>query len=52
MTWVLIITGLSGAVMLSFGCNLIVPVSSGIGSLCDLAGVTSMVAFCGLMEGQ
>jgi hypothetical protein len=52
MTWVLIAISLSGAAMLALGFNLFVPVSGEIGGFCDLVGVTSMVAFCGLMDGQ
>jgi hypothetical protein len=52
MTWVLIVTGLSGAAMLALGCNVIVPLSSGIAGLCDLIAVASILAFCGLTDGR
>jgi len=52
MTMVLIVSGLGGAVMLALGCNVIVPLGSEIAGFCDLMAVTSMVAFCGLMDGR
>jgi hypothetical protein len=52
MSWVLIATGVSGVGMLALGCNVIIPLSGEIAGLCDLIAVTSMVAFCGLMDGR
>jgi hypothetical protein len=51
MTWLLIVTGLGAAVLLALGFNLIVPLSNGIGGLCDLAGIASAVVFLGLTDG-
>jgi hypothetical protein len=52
MSWVAILTGIGGAAMLVFGCNMVVPISSGIGGLCDLAGIASVMVFFGLMDGE
>ena len=52
MTYVLIVTGLSGAAMLALGCNVLVPLSSESADLCDLIAVASMLVFCGLTDGR
>jgi hypothetical protein len=52
MTWALIATGVGGAIMLALGCNLLVPLGEGLSILCDFIGVTSMMMFCGLLDGQ
>jgi hypothetical protein len=52
MSWVAILTGIGGAAMLVFGCNMVVPISSGIGGLCDLAGIASVMVSFGLMDGE
>jgi hypothetical protein len=52
MNWPAMIAGIGGAAMLVFGCNMVVPISSGIGGLCDLAGIASVMVFLGLMDGE
>jgi hypothetical protein len=52
MSLLLIATGLGAALMLALGCNLIVPMGSGIGGLCDLAGIASAMTFFGLADGE
>lgn len=38
--------------MLALGCDLIIPVSSGIASLCDIAAVPLLTIFCAAMDNQ
>jgi hypothetical protein len=52
MSWVAIVTGISGAAMLAFGCNMVIPIGTGLGGVCDLAGVASVMVFLGLMDGE
>jgi hypothetical protein len=52
MSWVAMISGIGGAAMLALGCNLVVPIGSGIGGICDLAGVASVMVFLGLLDGE
>jgi hypothetical protein len=52
MNWLAIATGIGGAAMLAFGCNMIVPIGAGIGGICDLAGVASVMVFLGLIDGE
>jgi len=52
MSWSVILSGLGGAAMLALGSNLILPVGSAIGGVCDLAGIASAVVFFGLMDGE
>jgi hypothetical protein len=52
MSWLLIVTGLGGAALLALGCDLIVPLSSGIGGLFALGGIASVMVFLGLMDGE
>ena len=47
-----IVSGLGGAAMLAIGSNLVVPIGTGISSVCDLAGVASVMVFLGLMDGE
>jgi hypothetical protein len=52
MSWVAIVTGIAGAAMLAFGSNMVTPLGVGISSVCDLAGVASVMVFLGLMDGE
>jgi hypothetical protein len=52
MTSILIVSGLGGALLLALGFDLIVPLSSAISSLCELAGIVSAVVFCGSLDGR
>jgi hypothetical protein len=52
MSWVAMISGIGGAAMLALGCNMVVPIGSGIGGICDLAGVASVMVFLGLLDGE
>jgi hypothetical protein len=45
------VSGLGGAAMLAFGSEMVIPVGSLIGSLCDLAGIASVMVCFGLMDG-
>jgi hypothetical protein len=45
------VSGLTGAAMLAFGSNMVIPVGSMIGSMCDLAGIASVMVCLGLMDG-
>ena len=51
MSWSLIITGLAGAAMLALGSNLVLPLGSAVGGLCDLLGIASAMMFFGLADG-
>jgi hypothetical protein len=52
MSWLAMAAGIGGAAILVFGCNMVVPISSGVGGLCDLAGIASVMVFLGLMDGE
>jgi hypothetical protein len=52
MSWILIVTGLVGAALLALGCDLIVPLGSGIGGLFALGGIASAMMFIGLIDGE
>ncbi|MGA2795391.1 MAG: hypothetical protein ABSE69_18090 [Roseiarcus sp.] len=52
MSWILIVTGLVGAALLALGCDLIVPLGSGIGGLFALGGIASAMVFIGLIDGE
>ena len=45
------VSGFGGAAMLAFGSIMIVPLGSVVGSLCDLAGIASLMVCFGLMDG-
>ena len=49
---VLISTGLGGLAMLALGCELVVPLSSGLASLCDIAAVPLLTMFCAALDNQ
>ena len=51
MSWVFVLTGVVGMVMLVLSCNAVVALGVGVEGLCGLAGVVSAVAFFGLMDG-
>ncbi|MGA2793017.1 MAG: hypothetical protein ABSE69_05710 [Roseiarcus sp.] len=52
MSWILIATGFVGAALLALGCELIVPLGSGIGGLFALGGIASVLVFIGLIDGE
>jgi hypothetical protein len=52
MSLSLLVSGLTGAGMLVLGTNLILPLGSAVGGLCDLVGVASTVIFLGLADGK
>lgn len=52
MNWLAMVSGIGGAAMLVVGCNMVFPIGSGIGGVCDLAGVASVMVFLGLMDGE
>ena len=45
------VSGLGGAAMIAFGSDLVIPVGSLISSMCDLAGIASVMVCLGLMDG-
>jgi hypothetical protein len=51
MTLAAFVSGLGGAAMLAFGSNMVIPVGGVIGSICDLAGIASVMVCLGLMDG-
>ena len=52
MSLSLIVSGLGCAAMLALGSELILPVGTAVGGLCDLVGVASGMVFFGLAEGE
>jgi hypothetical protein len=48
----LIMSGLGCVALLALGSNLILPLGSMVGGICDLFGVASGVVFFGLTEGE
>jgi hypothetical protein len=52
MSWIAMLSGIGGAAMLAFGCDMVVPVGAGVGGLCDLAGIASVMVSFGLMDGE
>ncbi len=52
MALVLISTGLGGIAMLALGCELIMPLSSGLAGLFDIAAVPLLFVFCAAMDNQ
>jgi hypothetical protein len=52
MSLSLIVSGLGCAAMLALGSELILPLGSAVGGLCDLVGVASGMVFFGLAEGE
>lgn len=45
-----ILTGLASVALLTLGFNMIVPLSSTVDALCDLAGIIGVMLFIGLAE--
>jgi hypothetical protein len=52
MTTPVIGSGLLCAAMLAFGFDVIIPVSSVVSELCNLAAVASGIVFLGLLDGE
>jgi len=51
MSWPVISSGAVCVVMLALGFDLLLPLSSGLESVCILTGVASAMVFFGLVEG-
>jgi hypothetical protein len=51
MNWPVIMSGVTCAAMLALGLNLLVPLGSGLETLCLLIGVASAMVFLGLVDG-
>jgi hypothetical protein len=52
MSFSLIVTGLGCAAMLALGSNLVLPLGSFVGGLCDLIGIASGMICFGLADGE
>jgi hypothetical protein len=52
MTTPVLGSGLLCAAMLAFGFDVIIPVSSVVSELCNLAAVASGIVFLGLLDGE
>ncbi len=52
MAFILLTTGLGGLAMLALGCDLVVPLSTGLASLCDVAAVAFITVFCAAMDDR
>jgi hypothetical protein len=52
MNWIAMLTGIGGAALLAVGCDMVVPIGSGVGGVFDLEGVASVMVFLGLMDGE
>jgi hypothetical protein len=48
----MLLSAIGGAALIALGSNFIVPIGSGIGGLCDLAGIASLMVFLGLLDGE
>ena len=52
MAFILMTTALGGAAMLALGCDLVVPLSTGLASFCDVAAVALITVFCAAMDDR
>ena len=52
MRWPTILAGLGAVAALALGFNLIVPLSEGVDTLYDIAGVICLMLFFGLADGD
>ena len=52
MNWALILSGVLAAVLLALALNVVAPLGHGLGTLSELAGVTTGVAFVALADGS
>jgi hypothetical protein len=48
----MIVSGISGAILLAVGSNMVVPIGLQIGSLFDLGGIAAMMVCFSLADGQ
>jgi hypothetical protein len=48
----MIASAVGGAILIAVGSNFVVPVGTGVGGVFDLAGITLLVMFLGLIEGE
>jgi hypothetical protein len=51
MSWPVILSGVLCVAMLALGFNLLLPLGSGLETVCVLTGVASAMVFFGLVEG-
>ena len=51
MRWPVIMSGVTCVAMLALGLNLLLPLGSGLETVCLLAGVASAMVFFGLVDG-
>jgi hypothetical protein len=51
LSWGLILSGVSAAVLFALGFDVIAPLGGRLDTLCDLAGVASGMLFIGLADG-
>jgi hypothetical protein len=51
MSWPVFLSGLFCVVMLALGLNLLLPLGSGLETVCVLTGVASAMVFFGLVDG-
>jgi hypothetical protein len=50
MSWPVILSGVVCVAMLALGFNLLLPLGSGLETVCVLTGVASAIVFFGLVE--
>ena len=51
MSWPVILSGVICVTMLAMGFNLLLPLGSGLETVCILMGVASAMVFFGLVDG-
>ena len=51
MNWYVILSGVVCVATLALGFNLLLPLSSGLETVCDLTAIASAVVFFGLLDG-
>ena len=51
MSWPVILSGVVCVTMLAMGFNLLVPLGSGLETVCVLTAVASAIVFFGLIDG-
>ena len=51
MNWPVILSGVVWVTMLALGFNLLLPLGSGLETVCVLTGVASAMVFFGLVDG-
>jgi hypothetical protein len=49
---VTVLSGVGGTCLIALGSNLVIPIGSALGGVCDLAGIVSMMMFFGLIDGN